>query len=167
METLSERLTNNIFNQGLRLLNSSQPIKRADILNSFSEDLISKAWEVFSKFIAKNYLSGKGTSIPKFGVFTFSANEVNLEGTTNQFQRDLKARKPVFIVSSDFVEKLKPGQSTPNGMVYYNQKQNNNMNHVKINYAELAFSLNLKKEDYFTIIDNYIKFIGDSIISVI
>ena len=52
-------------------------------------------------------------------------------------------------------------------MVYYNQKQNNNMNHVKINYAELAFSLNLKKEDYFTIIDNYIKFIGDSIISVI
>ena len=167
MEPLSERVTNKIFNQGLRLLNSSQPIKRADILNSFSEDLISKAWEVFSKFIAKNYLSGKGTSIPKFGVFTFSANEVNLEGTTNQFQRDLKARKPVFIVSSDFVEKLKPGQSTPNGMVYYNQKQNNNMNHVKINYAELAFSLNLKKEDYFTIIDNYIKFIGDSIISVI
>jgi len=167
MDQQNEKVTTKIFNQGLKLLNNAVPVKRLDILKSFSDETVSKAWEVFCKYISKNYFSGKGTSIPKFGVFTFSANEVNLEGTTNQFQRDHKARKPVFIVSHDFVEKLKPGQTTPNGMVYYNQKQNNNMSHVKINYAELAYSLNLKKDDCFTIIDNYIKYIGDTIVTVI
>jgi len=167
MEQNNERVTNKIFNQGLKLLNSAVPVKRLDILKNFSEETVTKSWEIFSKYISKNYHSGKGTSIPKFGVFTFTANEVNLEGTTNQFERDHKARKPVFVVSNDFVEKLKPGQTTPNGMVYYNQKQNNNMNHVKINYAEMAYSLNMKKEDCFTLIDNYIKFIGDSIVAVI
>jgi hypothetical protein len=73
--------------------------------------------------------------------FTFTANEVNLEGTTNQFQRDHKARKPVFIVSSDFIDRLKPGQSTPQGMVYYNQKQNNSLNHIKINLVVNHFKI--------------------------
>lgn len=167
MEPNTERITNKIFNQGLKLFNSSIPLKRLDILKNFPEEKISQAWEVFCKFIAKNYNAGKGTSIPKFGVFTFTASEVNLEGTTNQLQRNQKPRKPVFIVSTDFVERLKPGQSTPNGMVYYNQKQNDSINHIKINYAELAYSINMKKEDYFTLIDNYIKYIGDTIVSVI
>ena len=162
----NERVTTKIFNQGLKSFNSSLPIKRLDILKNFSDEKVTEVWDVFCKYISKNYLSGKGTTIPKFGVFTFTANEVNLEGTTNQFQRDHKARKPVFIISSDFLDRLKPGQSTPNGMVYYTQKQNNSMNHVKINYAELAYSLNMKKEDYFTILDNYIKYIGDSICNV-
>jgi len=164
---INERVTNKIFNQSLKNFNSALPIKRLDILKSFSEDKIAEAWEVFCKYIAKNYLTGKGTTIPKFGVFTFTANEVNLEGTTNQFQRDHKARKPVFIVSSDFIERLKSGQSTAQGIVYFNQKQNNSLNHVKVNYAELAYSINMKKEDYFTLLDNYIKFIGDSIVNVI
>jgi hypothetical protein len=163
---INERVTNKIFNQGLKSFNSAVPIKRLDILKNFSDEKIKESWEVFCKYVTKNYLSGKGTTIPKFGVFTFTANEVNLEGTTNQFQRDHKARKPVFIVSSDFIDRLKPGQSTPQGMVYYNQKQNNSLNHIKINYAELAYSINMKKEDYFTLLDNYIKFIGDSIINV-
>jgi hypothetical protein len=164
---INERVTNKIFNQGLKSFNSALPIKRLDILKSFSEEKIAEAWDVFCKYVAKNYLTGKGTTIPKFGTFTFTANEVNLEGTTNQYQRDHKARKPVFIVSSDFIDRLKSGLSTPQGMVYYNQKQNNSLNHIKVNYAELAFSLNMKKEDYFTLLDNYIKFIGDSIVNVI
>jgi hypothetical protein len=163
---INERVTNKIFKKGLKSVNLSLPIKRLDILKNFSDEKISEAWEVFCKFVSKNYLTGKGTNIPKFGVFTFTANEVNLEGTTNQFQRDHKARKPVFIVSSDFIDRLKPGQFTPQGMVYYNQKQNNSLSHVKINYAELAYSVNMKKEDYFTLLDNYIKFIGDSIVNV-
>ena len=162
----AERVTNKIFNQGLKSFNSALPIKRLDILKNFSDEKITEAWDVFCKFISKNFLSGKGTNIPKFGVFTFTATEVNLEGTTNQFQRDNKARKPVFIVSTDFLDKLKPGQSTPNGMIYYNQKQNSSLNHIKINYAEIAYSLNMKKEDCHTLLDTYIKFIGDSISNV-
>jgi len=166
MEHINEKVTNKLFNQGLKLVNAAVPVKRVDILKSFPDETISKTWEVFCKYICKNYLSGKGTTIPKFGVFTFTANEVNLEGTTNQFQRDHKSRKPVFIVSNDFVERLKPGQNTSNGVIYYIQKQCNSINHVRINYAEIAYSLNIRKEDCFTILDNYIKFIADSIVSV-
>lgn len=163
---LDQRVTNKLYNNGLKSFNSGLPIKRLDILKNFSEEKLVEAWEVFCKYIAKNFQSGKGTNIPKFGVFTFTATEVNLEGTTNQFQRDNKARKPVFIVSTDFLDKLKPGQSTPSGMIYYNQKQNSSLNHVKINYAEIAYSLNMKKEDCHTLLDTYIKFIGDSINNV-
>lgn len=163
---INERVTNKIFNQGLKSFNSALPIKRMDILKNFTDEKINEAWDVFCKYIVKNYLSGKGTNIPKFGVFTFISNEVNLEGTTNQFQRDHKARKPVFIVSTDFLDRLKPGQHTSGGILYYTQKQNNSLNHVKINYAELAYSLGMKKEDCFTLLDNYIKYIADAICNV-
>lgn len=160
-----EIYTNKIYGQGLKSFNSTQqfPKNRLDLLRNFPDEKVNEVWETFCKYICKNYLSGKGTVIPKFGVFSFIANEVNLEGTTNQYQRDHKARKPIFIISSDFLDKLKPGQSTPNGILYYTQKQNNSINHIKVNYAELAYSLEMKKEEFFTIIDNYIKFIGDSI----
>ena len=61
-------------------------------------------------YIAQNYESGRGTSIKGFGVFTYTSSEVNLEGTTNQYNRDKKGKKPVFIVSKEFNEYLKPGQ---------------------------------------------------------
>lgn len=157
--------TNKIYNQGLKAFNTTQqlPKNRLDILRSFSDDTVNQVWETFCLYIHKNYLSGKGTLVPRFGLFTFIANEVNLEGTTNQYQRDHKARKPIFIVSTDFLDTLKAGQYTNSGILYYTQKQNNSLNHIKVNYAELAFSLDMKKEEYFTILDNYIKFIGDSI----
>ena len=162
---MNDVFTNKIFNHGLKSFNSTAHLAkdRIDILKNFSEDQINEVWETFCKFISKNYQSGKGTTIPKFGVFTFIATEVNLEGTTNQFQRDHKGKKPIFIVSTDFLDTLKPGQVTPKGILYYNHKQSNSNSHVKINYAELAYSLNIKKEEYFTILDSYIKYIGDSI----
>jgi len=167
-EMFNSTNTNKIFNQGLKSFNSSIAFSknRMDILKNFSDEKVNEVWDTFCKYVSKNYSAGKGTTIPKFGVFTFIANEVNLEGTTNQFQRDHKARKPIFIISSEFLDKLKPGQYTPNGILYYNQKQINSVNHIKINYAELAYSLDMKKEEYFTIFDNYVKFIGDSIVKV-
>ncbi len=165
METENKiKSTKGIFAQSMQQFNSSGQISRQDILNKISSEAISACWAVFSKAILRNYQSGKGTSIPKFGTFTFNNAEVNLEGTTNQFSRDIKAKKPVFIVSSDFVERLKPGISSSNGIIYYTQKQNSNTSHVKVNYSEMAFSLDFKKEDLVTVIDNIIKFIGDSIV---
>lgn len=156
--------TNNIYGRSMKRLNSAGVIRREDILNNFSPETIANVWETFCKYVNKNYQSGKGTTIPKFGVFTFNSAEVNLEGATNQNSRDLRLRKPVFIVSSDFVEKLKPGIYTPNnGIVYYNQKKIDSMAHVKINYSEMAFSQNMKKEDFQTILDHMMKFIGESI----
>jgi hypothetical protein len=164
MENATAKLSNTIYGQSMTKINNMSELKREDILNNYSEEVISKCWDAFSKFIAKNYQAGRGTYIPSFGVFTFNNVEVSLEGTTNQFVRDIKSRRPVFIVSSDFVESLKPGMyNSNNGIVYYNQKKNNNISHVKLNYAELSYSLSMNKTEYCTILNNLIKFIGDSI----
>jgi hypothetical protein len=165
METFKKSMTNTIFDKTFRQ-GSASNISRKDILKNYSNDIIDSCWEGFCKFIAQNYQTGRGTIIPKFGTFTFNHVEVNLEGTTNQYVRDLKARRPVFLVSSDFVESLNPGIYSNGGLIYYTQKMNNNIAHVKINYAEIAFSLNIKKEDCFVIIDNLLKHIAESIIRV-
>lgn len=165
METTKSNvsMTQSIYGQSMKRINSAGVIHRAEILKSYSPELINKVWEVFSKQILKNYQFGKGTFIPKFGIFTFNNIEVNLEGTTNQFDRDNKPRRPVFVVSSDFVERLKPGMYTNTGLVYYTQKKNNSVGHVKVNFSEIAFSLNITKEECVTILDNLIKFIGEAI----
>jgi hypothetical protein len=141
-------------------------INREAVLTKYNFDTIEKVWEAFCKSIATNYQLGKGTSIHKFGTFTFTNTEVNLEGTTNQFNRDNKARKPIFIVSNDFVERLKPGIYGTNGLIYYTQKVNNNISHIKINYSQIAFTSNVAKEDCLGILEHYIKLIGDNIIQV-
>jgi hypothetical protein len=166
METFRNTFTNSMFKESYNKLNKSNQLTRTELLNNYNTELIDKAWELLCKSIAQNYQSGKGTIIPKFGTFTFNNSEVNLEGTTNQFNRDLKAKKPVFVVSSDFVERLKPGMFGNGGIIYYTQKINNNVGHVKVNYAQIAYSLNAKKEDCGVILDNLIRLIGDSIVKV-
>jgi nucleoid DNA-binding protein len=161
METLT-----NSYNLKINT-NPNKLHERRTILAAFSNEAIERTWESFCKFIAQNYEIGKGTIIHKFGAFTFTNTEVNLEGTTNQFNRDQKARKPVFIVSSDFVERLKAGIFNTGGIIYYTQKINNNISHVKLNYAHIAMSTGLKKEDCSTIIEYILKSICDSIVSVI
>lgn len=136
---------------------------REDLIKNFSEVLINKCWEVFCQYISKNYQMGKGTYIPKFGAFTFANIEYSLEGTTNQFERDIKPRRPVFLVSTEFVEFLKQGVYTPKGVIQYTQRQNNNISLIKINFTELAIAVNISKVEYFTIIDNILKYIANKI----
>jgi hypothetical protein len=167
METFRNTFTNVMFKDTFNKLSKGGPLNRTEILNNYNTDLVDRAWELLCKSIAQNYQSGKGTVIPKFGTFTFNNSEVNLEGTTNQFNRDLKSKKPVFVVSSDFVERLKPGMFGNGGIIYYTQKLNNSLGHVKVNHAQIAYSLGIKKDDCYVILDNLIKLIGDSIIRVI
>jgi hypothetical protein len=86
-----------------------------------------------------------------------------LEGTSNQFERDIKPRRPLFLVSSDYVEFLKQGVYSQKGILQYTQKQNNNISLIKINFAELALAVNISKVEYFTILDNILKFIAEKI----
>jgi len=156
--------TNEILTETLRHgAISSNGAGREDLIKNFNEALITKCWEVFCQYIAKNYQMGKGTYIPKFGAFTFANIEFSLEGTTNQYERDVKPRSPVFLCSSDFVEFLNPGIYTPQGIIQYTQKQNNNISMIKINYSELAMAVNISKVEYFTIIENILKYIGEKI----
>jgi hypothetical protein len=45
---------------------------------------------------------GRGVLVPKFGLLTFTAPEVKLEGVTNPHKRDQQPRMPVFIISKEF-----------------------------------------------------------------
>jgi hypothetical protein len=162
---ISKSQTNFVLGETLKKINSFEPIKREEIIKKFSPDVIMKSWELVCKFVIKNYQQGKGTVIPKFGIFGFDHAELNLEGTTNQNQRDSKPRRPIFIVAKEFVEKLKPGIFGKNGIVYYQIKKGNNSPQVKMNYAEIAYSLGINKDECFTIIENILGIIADNIIA--
>ena len=167
METVAlqtAKLTNSINTSGMRAFNNNGTITRTDILSSYSKETLSLIWSTFATFVAKNYQSGKGTSIKSFGTFTFTNVEYSLEGTTNQYYRDIKLRRPVFIVSDSFVEGLRPGQYTKNGgLIYYTQKPNNNISIVKLNLAELAAGTSIPKEEFANAFNHIIKDMGELI----
>ena len=158
------RLTNSINKTGLNSFNKWGGISFNDILKNYPPDLIDRVWSTLSTFIIENYQMGKGTFIKGFGTFTFSNIEYSLEGTTNQYERDIKRRRPVFLVSNEFVDYLKPGMyNEKSGLMYYTQKINNNISIVKVNYAILSYGINISKEEYVTIVTSIIKNIGDEI----
>ena len=162
---LTSKLSNTINNIGFGAFNHKGEINHVDILNSYSSKILEEAWNQLSNFIKKNYESGRGTKIKGFGTFTFMNPEYNLEGTTNQYKRDLKLRRPVFIVSNEFLDFLKPGQFTKRGgLIYYTQKLNNKVNLVNFNFTELAFALNISKEECKNIITTIIKDMANDII---
>ena len=163
---MTSKLTNTINNIGFGAFNHKGEINRADILSSYSPQILEESWIQLSNFIKKNYEAGKGTLIKGFGSFTFTSPEYNLEGTTNQYKRDIKLRRPVFVVSNEFLDFLKPGQFTKRGgLIYYTQKLNNKVNLVKFNFTELAFTLNISKEECQNIITTMIKEMADEIIN--
>jgi len=167
--------TNNTFNNTARLVNSVNSIafknfnkwggmSFEDILNTYPKELQERIWFLISRNIIENYQMGKGTLIKGFGLFTFYPVEYSLEGVNNQYNRDIKKRRPVFIVSKEFVEYLRPGiYNESNGLIPYNQKLNNNVNTVRINYASLSYSANISKEEFFNISSNLFKKMSDEI----
>ena len=163
---MTAKLSNTINNIGFGAFNHKGEINHADMLTSYSPKILQESWIQFSNFIKKNYEAGKGTNIKGFGVFTFTNPEYNLEGTTNQYKRDLKLRRPVFIVSNEFLDFLKPGQFTKRGgLIYYTQKLNNQVSLVKFSFNELAFALNISKEECQNIITTILKEMADEIIN--
>ena len=158
------KLTNSINSTYLKSFNQWGGVSYLEILSNYPEEMIDSCWNNLSLLILENYQSGKGTIIKGFGTFTFTNIEYSLEGTTNQYDRDLKKRNPVFIVSHEFVEYLKPGIYTnKNGLIYYTQKKNNSVPIVKVNYAKISYGINISKEECFTIISTTFKLMGDQI----
>ena len=159
------KLTNTLNNIGYGAFNHKGIINRNDILSSYNKDVLEKAWVLFTNFIIKNYQSGRGTNVKGFGTFTYTNVDVSLEGTTNQYKRDVKKRMPVFLVSNEFLDYLKPGQFTKaGGLIYYTQKKNNSIPIVKLNLAELAYGLNISKEEYNNILNNILKEMSEQIL---
>ena len=158
------RMTNSVNVMGLRSFNNWGGINYQEILSNYPNEVIDKCWLNLSRSIIENHHSGKGTFIKGLGTFTFTNVEYNLEGTTNQYDRDIKPRVPLFLVSNEFIDYLKPGIFTEkSGLIYYTQKLNNKVPIIKVNYAKISYGANISKEECFTIISSTIKFMADQI----
>ena len=144
--------------------NNKNIINSKELFNSFEQNILKETWIQLCKYIQKNYENRKGTLIKGFGTFTFLDQEINIEGTNNKNDKELKIGRPIFIVSKEFVEFIKPGIfNTIYGLIPFKQK-NNNMNNVKkINFNEIALSSNISKDECYQIIKNIIHDMGGQI----
>ena len=98
----SAKSSNTMNKRSINFFNNNGITTRRDIHNSYDQNLLKEFWFQLSNNIIKNYETGKGTSIKGFGVFTFYESEFNLEN-------EKKIMKPIFIVSKEFLEFIKPG----------------------------------------------------------
>ena len=161
-------LQNKINLKNFRISNNikGKQFTREDILSKYSQETIDECWNSLTTNIIQNYQRGKGTLIKGFGVFTFKAPEVVLKGTTNEFDRDIRLREPIFIVSKEFNENFCPGEyNRQNVIKYFTQKESKDISIVKINYAEIAYNLSISKDELSNIVKHLFSYINESIIN--
>ena len=140
------------------------PLNAEKILEKYSQEDLDACWDAMCINIIQNYQRGKGTFIKNFGTFTYKCPEINLEGTTNELFRDKKNRYPIFLVSKEFNINLSPGEYNKiSGIRYYTSKENKNINIINLNYAEIAFSLNMTKDKVVNIIKCLLSHINEAI----
>ena len=162
----SAALCNSLNSKGFSLANQGFTLCRPDFIMNYSQEVIDACWSSIAINVIQNYQRGKGTSIKGFGTFTFKNSTLNLDGTTNQNIRDKKPKMPVFIVSKELCEKFCAGEYTrQNGIRYYNQKESKNIPIVKLNMAEMAYSLSISKEEASNLLKHLIIHIRDTIIN--
>ena len=160
--TKTSKVANSMNLFGFKSFNKWGGITLSDILSNYPESIINICWDNLSRSIIENYLSGKGTFVKGLGTFTFSGIEYSLEGVTNQYERDIKRRKPVFIVSPEFDENLKPGiYNAKNNLIYYTQKVTDNVPIVKVNYSKISYGANISKEECFNILSTIFKLMNN------
>ena len=158
-------LMNSISSKSFSQANKGLIIDRGVMLSNYNQETIDACWEALSTNIIQNYQKGKGTYIKNLGVFTYKAEEVYLEGTTNQYIRDKKPKVPVFIVSKEHNRNFAAGEYTKqNGIRYYTQKENKDISLLKLNYAQIAYSISMSKDEVVNLIDNLISYMMDSIV---
>ena len=161
-------IANKINLKGYKISNAvkGQILDREQIINNYSQETIDSCWSVLCTNIIQNYQRGKGTLIKGFGVFTYKPTEVILEGTTNLYERDLRYREPIFIVSKELNENFCPGEYTRQNVIrYYTQKESKDISIVKINYAEMAYSISISKDELTNILKHLFMYISESIVN--
>ena len=155
----------NLKNYRISNENKGKQFSVEEVLSHYSPEIIEECWNALTTNIIQNYQRGKGTYIKGFGLFTYKSPEVILEGTTNEYDRDLKLREPIFIVSKEWNENFYPGEyNRQNGIKYFTQKESKDISIVKINYAEIAYSLSISKDELSNILKNIFLYINESII---
>ena len=109
--------------------------------------------------------------IPRFGHFTFSAAEFDLQGTTNPQVRDRQTREPVFMVNKDFVGSftLKSGIVTTSSsgiatvLPLALKGASGVIPQVKVNYVEVGMLCKKSKEASRDACEQIFKYMSDQI----
>lgn len=119
----------------------------------FQDEEMRAIWNAFGLYVSRNLRMGRGVVVPKLGLFTFTAPEVNLGGVTNPEDRNILPRTPVFVVSKEFVKgrKFTPG-------IFYHQDfgkgvrpfavhgVNGEIPQTKLNMVEISSYANMDKD---------------------
>ena len=159
-------LANKINLKGFIISNKGGILDREKIINNYSQETIDSCWSALSTNIIQNYQKGKGTIIKGFGVFSFKPREIAFEGSTNQYDKYIRVNEPIFLVSKELNETFCPGEYTAqNGIRYYTQKISKNIPIVKINYAEMAYSISISKDELTNLLKHLFMQINDSIMN--
>ena len=158
-------LCNSINSRGFFLANKGLLLDRNVMVSNYTQETIHAVWECLSINVIQNYQRGKGTYIKGLGTFTYKGQEINLEGTTNQYIRDKKPKIPVFIVSKEYNSNLCAGEYTKqNGIRYFIQKQSQDISIIKLNLAEIAYSISMSKDEVSNLLKNLILILIESIV---
>ena len=155
---------NSINSRAFSYSNQGLILDRGIMISNYTQETIDACWSALGTNILQNYQKGKGTYIKNFGTFTFKPEMINLEGTTNQYIRDKKPKMPVFIVSKEYIRELVAGEYTrQNGIRYYTQKESKDISIVKLNFAQIAYSISLSKDEAMNLINNLILYLMENI----
>ena len=156
-------LVNSLNSRAYSLSNQGLIIDRGIMISNYTQETIDACWSALAVNILQNYQKGKGTYIKNFGTFTFKPESINLEGTTNQYVRDKKPKNPVFIVSKEYIRGFAAGEYTrQNGIRYYTQKESKDISIVKLNFAQIAYSISMSKDETMNLINNLILYLMES-----
>ncbi|EAR94641.2 EF-hand protein (macronuclear) [Tetrahymena thermophila SB210] len=134
---------------------------------NLDEETINNAWAAFGTYVCKCLRQGRAVSIPKFGLFTYSFRDVNLDGTTNEYERDKEEREPVFIISKDFAKGLniKSGVYRLGGIIrpLVLSSTSGKIQQTLCSYQEIASISQLNKEEVKYSVERIIRRIEDQI----
>ena len=157
-------LVNSINKRAYSLSNQGLIIDRGIMISNYTQETIDACWKAVGTNILQNYQKGKGTYIKNFGTFTFKTDSLNLVGTTNQYVRDKRPKYPVFIVSKEHIRGLAAGEYTrQHGIRYYIQKESKDISIVRLNFAQIAYSISLSKDEAMNLINYLILYLMENL----
>ena len=157
-------LVNSINKRAYSLSNQGLIIDRGIMISNYTQETIDACWKAVGTNILQNYQKGKGTYIKNLGTFTFKTDSLNLVGTTNQYVRDKRPKYPVFIVSKEHIRGLAAGEYTrQHGIRYYIQKESKDISIVRLNFAQIAYSISLSKDEAMNLINYLILYLMENL----
>jgi hypothetical protein len=130
----------------------------------FNDEEVRVVWNAFGLYVSRNLRMGRAVAVPRLGLFTFTAPEVNLHGVTNPEDRNRLPRCPVFIIAKEFVK----GRVFTPGIQYHQEfgrgirpfsvnGVNGEVPQTKVNLVEIGSYANMDKEKVALVFQRIIK----------